>query len=125
MCNDGRFFQNTTKSTERILVSVGDGNQAEVSGIGSITSVVVENGVKRTVQLVDVQRAPNVMCNLIPVRRMRKAGLQVLFNVDDCRTGYCSILSVAKSCEGIATVVEIEKGLYDFIMQPVEQRDQT
>lgn len=48
MCDNRKLFENTRKSLDRTSVSVGDGNRFEVPRIGSKTSVVACNGIRRT-----------------------------------------------------------------------------
>lgn len=78
MCNDKNMFDELRNSTQKTSVSVGDGKLSEVSGIGTATSVVVQDGTKSVVQLREVLHLPDLICNLTSVSRMRKAGQSIV-----------------------------------------------
>lgn len=65
MCDGRNLFDDMPKSVGKTSVSVGDSTQADVLRIGTITSVVVCNVIKRTSNRLNVLQAPHLVFNPI------------------------------------------------------------
>lgn len=93
MCRCNELFEDLREQRNNATVSAGNGNQAQVAGVGSILTNIACSIQTRTVRLTDVLFVPQVMCNLLSFTKMRKAGLNVTFDSDNMGAGSCNIVN--------------------------------
>lgn len=91
MCNDASLFNCIQKPEKERQVSVGNGKQAAVVGIGTVICSTVVRNEKRIIALKDVLCVPTLMCNLVSVSRERKVGGEVFFHTDRSGNGICEV----------------------------------
>ena len=85
------MFSNLEKSVSNKSVSVGNGKEASVSGIGIIRGKVAFDDACVPVQMKEALHIPDLMCNLISVSRLRKAGFAILFDTDNFGKRTCTV----------------------------------
>ena len=91
MSNNEPMFSNLEKSMSYRSVSVGNGKEASVSGIGLIRGKDAFDDACVPVQMKEALHIPDLWCNLISVSRLCKAGFAILFDTDKFGEGTCTL----------------------------------
>lgn len=120
MCNDRSQFQILGKTKGKETVPVGKGYETNVFGVGNIRSMITIEGKSKLVQLDEVLFVPGLMCNLLSVSKIRKRGLQIIFDTDDVGKGYCKIIRKDNTNTAILQGIEVKQGLYEVNFQMSE-----
>ena len=116
MSNNKSMFSDLEKSVSKKSVSVGNGKEASVSGIGLIREKVAFDDACVPVQMKEALHIPDLMCNLISVSRLRKAGFTILFDTDNFGEETCTVTRQGSS-EILFKAYECTDGLYEVELQ--------
>lgn len=118
MCNDQNLFRSFHPNVADLAVSVGDGMQAEVTGVGSVNFISVISGRKKRIELKDVLCVPTLVCNLISVSRIAEAGLSVTFNSKEQGKSTCDVKDTRTNTLLMTGIDTKGQGLYEAVMLP-------
>lgn len=91
MTNDKSFFPDLKILANMPSVSVGNGDSAAVHGTGTVEAVIKFDDNVRPVKMMDTLFIPDLMCNLVSVSKLRRAGFRVLFDTDEQGRGLCVV----------------------------------
>ena len=121
MCNNPSLFTSLQDISSEDTVSVGNGEETEVTGIGTVLCSSVVDGNQKTVELKNVLYVPSLMCNLISVSRIRKAGLRVIVDTDEYGGGFCDVTTRNGDVKYLKGIELHDTGLYKAVMKPVKE----
>ena len=99
-------------------VSVGNGESADVLGKGTITARANVRAKKNIVAFKEMLYVPDLMCNLVSISRLRKAGCRILFDDDENGNGICYVIVRETNTVMLVATECKQNGLYEVLMNP-------
>lgn len=117
MTNSKSLLTEIDNTSTYAAVSVGNGNQTPVHGVGDIRCSVKFDDTVENVKMSNVLWVPSLTCNLISVSRMRRSGLAIMFDTDANGQGVC-LVTRSGSSELVLKGNECADGLYEVELSP-------
>ena len=121
MSFENLWFRTPLSKTEKMNVTVGNGEQADVKGMQSLYCSSEVGSEKRDIILEDTLFVPNLTWNLISVSKIRKSGFTVAFESERDGTGTCRVTD-SDTNHTYMIGEEYDNGLYKVLLWPQSQR---
>ena len=118
MCNDKNTFHDLKSTASVKTVSIGNGQEVSVNGMGSVCATTVVQGKSKSVVLRDVLFVPDLACNLISVPRCRVNGLKIVFDTDQHGSAICSAECKRTLTTVLCGFARSDNGLFEAILRP-------
>lgn len=116
ICNRPSDFIKLDTNKTQASASVVNRTEVKVAGIGTVRYSAVVRGKELKIELRDVLLMLSLMCNLISVSNMPRAGLQVVFDTVEDGKGISSVIN--KRCrDNLLTALDASgNALYETVM---------
>ena len=100
-------------------MSVGTGQATTSPGRGTVFAEGSVNSKKKKVEFNDTLYVPDLMCNLLSISRLRKAGCRILFDDDDNWKRIYYVIARETNTVLLIAAEWPQSGLYEVLMRPV------
>lgn len=118
ICNRASDFTQLDTTKIQSSVSVGNGVSVKVAGVGTVRCHEAVAGKKVNLELRDVLFIPTLMCNLLAVSKIRRAGFRIVFDTTPKGRGICSVIENPTRNTLLNAIKSTTNGLYEAVMFP-------